>query len=137
MQEIVDFIMRHWMLWTVFFCTLWLILREEKTGVTGDGMNVSVQKAVQLGNKGAVFIDVREPDEFKQGHLVNAELLPLKDLAAKPLSYAKDKVLVFYCLSGQRSRAALMQARKQGYTESYSISGGIKAWREAGMPVVN
>jgi rhodanese-related sulfurtransferase len=89
---------------------------------------------------GAVLIDVREPAEWSGGVVEGALLLPLSDLRgsrdlwAKPLADAKDRQLILYCRSGNRSGIAAGILEKEGWT--VWNAGGFSSWEKAGQPVV-
>jgi rhodanese-related sulfurtransferase len=89
---------------------------------------------------GAVLIDVREPAEWSGGVVEGALLLPLSDLRgsrdlwAKPLADAKDRQLILYCRSGNRSGIAAGILEKEGWT--VWNAGGFSLWEKAGQPVV-
>lgn len=79
--------------------------------------------------QGIVLLDVREPDEYAQGHIPGSVLLPLGDIAAKAevVVPEKDTVLFVYCRSGRRSALAAEDLIKLGYTQIYDL-GGINDW---------
>lgn len=80
-------------------------------------------------NKDAVLIDVREVDEFKQGHIGKAVNVPLSTLN-KVTNVVKDKntPLYVYCLSGSRSSQAVAMMKGMGYTNAKNI-GGIGSYQ--------
>jgi phage shock protein E len=80
-------------------------------------------------NKNTVLLDVRSPEEHRDGHIPGSQLLPLHELAfrAKELPADKSTPLIVYCLSGARSRAAATQLVRAGYSEVYDM-GGITSW---------
>ena len=99
---------------------------------------VGVAEAVQLINRqDAAVVDVREPGEFKGGHIPNARNIPLGQLAerARDLDKLKGKPVVLACASGNRSMTAAGTLRKAGFEQVVSLSGGMAAWQQAGMPV--
>ena len=99
---------------------------------------VGVAEAVQLINRqDAAVVDVREPGEFKGGHIPNARNIPLGQLAerARDLDKLKGKPVVLACASGNRSMTAAGTLRKAGFAQVVSRSGGMAAWQQAGMPV--
>ena len=99
---------------------------------------VGVAEAVQLINRqDAAVVDVREPGEFKGGHIPNARSIPLGQLAerTKDLDKLKGKPVVLACASGNRSMTAAGTLRKAGFEQVVSLSGGMAAWQQAGMPV--
>ena len=75
--------------------------------------------------------------EFATGHIANARHVPLAELAEKLPATVKNKTLplVLCCASGRRSAAAVAVAKKLGHEKAVSLAGGLKAWREAGLPV--
>ena len=86
----------------------------------------------------AVIVDVRTPDEYKDGHLANAVNMNWNDDAfgQQIKSLDKNAPVFVYCYAGGRSSAAAKELRKQGFKEVYDMKGGISAWREAGLPEV-
>ena len=81
---------------------------------------------------GAVLIDVREPEEFRSGHIPGAINMPLS--GSHNLSFPKDTPLYLYCLRGSRSLKASVILKGQGYTNVKSIGGitGYKGEMEMG-----
>jgi rhodanese-related sulfurtransferase len=112
---------------------LWLQLKEG-TGMAG---GVSPAAAVQLLNKErAQVIDVCEATEFAAGHVAGAKNLPLSELAGgKGLPGNKKLPLIVVCASGNRSGKAVAQLKAMGYENALSLAGGLKAWREANLPI--
>lgn len=80
------------------------------------------------------IIDVRESDEYQQGHLPQAHHLSKGWIEAKihHLVKNKDSVIVLYCGGGNRSLLAADNLLKMDYTNLYSMSGGFKGWVGAG-----
>jgi rhodanese-related sulfurtransferase len=112
---------------------LWLQIKD---GVGASG-GVSPALAVQLINKekGQV-IDVCDAAEFAAGHVAGAKNLPLAELASgKGLPSNKALPLVVVCASGQRAAKAAAQLKAMGYANAQPLAGGLKAWREANLPV--
>lgn len=99
---------------------------------------VDVQGAVQLINhKSAFVLDVREPSEYKAGHLLNAQLIPLGKLKERigEIEQYKDAPVVVVCRSGNRSGVACGMMNKLGYTQAYNMAGGMLEWQKANLPV--
>jgi len=80
------------------------------------------------------LLDVRSPDEYKQGHVAGAKLIPLPELSAKMNQIPKDQVVICICASGSRSGTAARQLSSQGYRVS-NLRGGMSSWVRAGLPV--
>jgi len=89
-----------------------------------------------LGKSGAVFIDVREPDEFKSGHVPGAINIPrgLLEFQIEQQIPDKDTTILIYCKSGNRSALAAANLTRMGYKNILNIEGGWKAWLDAGYP---
>ena len=105
--------------------------------VLSKGSGVDPQAMVQLMNRDkAVVIDVCEPDEFALSHVIGAKNLPLGQLEDKLSQVVKNKSthVIMVCQVGARSARAAATARKLGYENVQSLSGGLRAWTAASMP---
>jgi rhodanese-related sulfurtransferase len=101
------------------------------------GGGLDPQAMVQLMNREkAVVIDVCEPDEFSRGHVIGAKNLPLAQVNDKLPQWVKNKStpVIMVCQVGARSSRAAAVARKLGYENAHSLSGGLRAWVAASMP---
>lgn len=84
-----------------------------------------------------VVLDVREPSEFKEGHLPKAINLPrgLLEFKVSKQIPNRDAYIIVYCRSGKRSAMATDTLRQMGYKKIVNMADGWKAWVEAGYPV--
>lgn len=80
-----------------------------------------------------VVVDVREPREYRQGHIPQADLLPLPKLFEDASRLPRDQPLVLACRSGRRSLRAAQFLYDQGYRNVSILSGGLMAWEAAGL----
>ena len=99
---------------------------------------VGVADAVQLINRqDAVIVDVREPAEFKTGHIPNARNIPVGQVAdrLKELEKFKTRPILLICASGSRSGGVGGALQKAGFAQVCSLAGGMGAWQQASMPV--
>jgi sulfur-carrier protein adenylyltransferase/sulfurtransferase len=96
------------------------------------------QAQQELADGGAVLVDTREPHEFAEAHLENAELVPPSEVVARIDEVAPDpeQRLILYCRSGNRSALAAQELKQLGYGNVASVGGGILEWQEQGLPVV-
>ncbi|MCX7142286.1 MAG: rhodanese-like domain-containing protein [Proteobacteria bacterium] len=102
------------------------------------GPSVSTLEATQLINRqDALVVDVREQAEYAQSHILNSRLLPLSQIEARmgDIEKFKDKPVIVYCASGNRSSSAAATLRKSGFSNVLNLSGGFAAWQQAGLPV--
>jgi rhodanese-related sulfurtransferase len=84
------------------------------------------------------MVDVRSIEEFKSGHVANSKNLPLADIQdpAKQLHLDTNKPIILVCLSGSRASSAVGKFKKAGFSEIACMEGGIGAWTQAGLPLV-
>lgn len=112
---------------------LWSMFGSRVRGI----QDVDTSGALQLINhKNAFILDVRQPEEYKSGHLLNAQLIPLGSLEARigELTKYKDKPVVVVCRSGNRSGSACVTLAKHGFSQAYNLAGGVMAWQKANLP---
>lgn len=83
----------------------------------------------------AIMIDVRERDEWVAGHVKGARHIPLGDLGARLGELPRDREILLFCRSGNRSGRATQFLRGQGYGQARNVEGGIIAWTGRGFPV--
>jgi rhodanese-related sulfurtransferase len=91
---------------------------------------ISAEKAKSMMDEGSVIIlDVRTLEEYNEGHIVGALLLPNESIGSTQPSLLPDKdaVILVYCRSGNRSKQASDKLVKMGYTKVYDF-GGIIDW---------
>ncbi len=133
----MSFFIENWMLFTLALTSGALLMWPALSGSAGAG-SVNATEAVQLINREkAMVVDVCGTDEFAAGHVVGAKNLPLPDLEAKLPGLVKNKStpVILVCASGMRSRRAVAIAKKLGYENAHSLSGGMSAWRSASLPI--
>ncbi len=98
--------------------------------------NLSPATVNQLrGNEAIVIIDVRQPEEYAEGHIPGAVLIPLGELANRLSEVPTDKPVILVCRSGNRSVQALQLLQEAGFTNGHNMVGGMKAWVAAGYSI--
>jgi len=83
----------------------------------------------QAASGDMVFIDVREPDEYAEGHIEGMVNMPLSTLEDTYSQLPKDKEIVIICRSGNRSMQAAQLLRDKGYTRLVNVQGGMLDWK--------
>ncbi|PCI43974.1 MAG: hydrolase [Proteobacteria bacterium] len=83
-----------------------------------------------------IMLDVRTAEEYAEGHIKGATLIPVQVLAERLAEVPKNKQVYVYCHSGTRSARASKMLAKNGFTNIENVMGGIVAWKKAGYPVV-
>ena len=132
----MKFIIDNWYLIFVALASgsmlLWPVLKNASGG------SLTPARAVQLiDREKAVVIDVCEAEEFAAGHVTGAKNVPVSQLEERLPTVVKNKALpvVLVCASGARANRAVGIAKKLGYDNAQAMAGGMKAWREASLPV--
>jgi rhodanese-related sulfurtransferase len=99
---------------------------------------ISANDAVKLINRGAIVIDVRKPEEFQGGHILNAKNIELETLEADPSAVRKrkNKAVLTVCDNGMKSGRAASALRKSGVEHAYSMKSGLASWRAENLPLV-
>jgi len=129
--------MDNWMLFAVAFgsgaALVWPLVARGMGGGT-----LTPTAAVQLINREkAVVVDVGEAEEFATGHVGGAKNVPVGQLEEKLPDVVKNKALplILVCPNGARANRALGLAKKLGYEQAQVLAGGLKAWKEANLPL--
>ena len=97
---------------------------------------ISANDAVASPEPGVVYYDCREPNEYALGHIPGAVFLPRGTLETKiEAVIPRDRKVLIYCASGNRSALAADTMQQMGYTDVASMSGGFRGWVDAGGQV--
>jgi rhodanese-related sulfurtransferase len=103
---------------------------------------VAPKKAADELDAGAVFVDVREPEEWQHGHIDGSVAAPrgLLEFFADPTSprhkgqLDPNRRMIVVCASGARASLAALTLKTMGYGDVAILDGGLKGWTEAGLP---
>lgn len=90
---------------------------------------------VHLKHEKITVIDVREPAEYRKGHIPQAQLMPLRVVRQQGINLPTGQPVVVVCRIGRRSRLAANILRDMGFIEIYNLQGGTLAWEAAGYPL--
>jgi rhodanese-related sulfurtransferase len=100
--------------------------------------SISPQQAQELMAVGQLdIVDVREPAEWSRGHLPGARLVPLDRLRANTRGLLDRDGIIFVCAAGVRSQTAAKLAEAIGLQNLFNLTGGTRAWANAGLPLVH
>lgn len=133
---VLKFIIDNWMLLCVALVSGLLLVTPVLQGAMDMGLSATL--VVQMMNKErANLVDVRSLPEYNEEHIAGSEHLALVELEAKLSQTLKNKQLplIMVCASGPRAQKAVAIAKKLGYAQVHSLSGGLKSWKEAGLPL--
>ena len=138
MDTYLEFASNHVILATALTFSFFLLIFSELRRKAGAISTVEPQAAVSLINADAVIIDLRNPEAFARGHIVNAKNIPIDELDAnqEKLSKMKSSAILAVCDAGVTSKRAVDTLRKSGMESVYGLKGGITAWTAANLPLV-
>ena len=97
---------------------------------------ISVEQAYKFFQDGAYILDVREPYEWKAGHIPGAKLIPLGNLALSSGDIPHLEPVIVVCRSGNRSAQARDLLKSLGFNHVTSMAGGMNDWTAAGYETV-
>ena len=96
---------------------------------------INPDDAHQRQTAGAVIVDVREPNEWKSGHIPGAVHIPIGQLGMHVGRFDKSQEMIVVCRSGNRSAAAVGALAQAGYEQVSNLQGGMIAWNFRRLPV--
>jgi len=140
MKQLSEFVLHHPFLFLALLGILVLLIGNELRRALLNLKEVSPLEATQLLNhQDAVLLDVREPQEYKDGFLANSIRIPLGSLSEKAaqLDKHRERPIIIVCRSGNRSAQAVRILKRMGYETVYNLGGGLHAWRTANLPISN
>ena len=95
---------------------------------------IAIDHVATVLDRGAVVVDVREPTEFREGHLPGAVNIPMGQLTARLDEIDRARPVYVVCASGNRSSAMVDVLTAAGY-EATNVAGGTSAWIRAGRQI--
>ncbi|MGE4159547.1 MAG: rhodanese-like domain-containing protein [Planctomycetota bacterium] len=110
------------------------IIRFNSSGQVGADRELSPEEVAGHVAMGEILVDVRNPDEFANGYVDGARLLPLPELQNRWRELQGQKPILM-CQSGMRSERARLQLEGLGFPPLKTLKGGINAWKQANLPV--
>lgn len=137
-QQLLEFVGNHWVMASGLFIVTILLIQDMIDTAFRKHKTLSPTEAVVLMNdENTTVIDVREPNEFAEGHIEGARNIPLAKLSerAAELASHKEQPLIVTCQSGTRSLAAGKQLTKLGFAQVYEMKGGMFAWKDQNLPI--
>jgi rhodanese-related sulfurtransferase len=99
----------------------------------------------QLNSNGLKVLDVRDSEEWDEGHIEQAYQMPYTSLVQQldippqldKLPFGKDQSIAVTCATGKRSSTAISAMLREGYTNLYNVAGGMEAWKSAGFKMLD
>ena len=134
----MQFAVNNWYLILGIVIVLGMLAYGPLTQLLHGVQHVTSAEAIRLLNQEkGVLVDVREPDEYRNGHAPNALSVPLSGLAGSlgQLEKYKSRPVIVCCRTSQRSARAAVALRKQGFTRVQVLAGGMAAWQGENLPM--
>ena len=139
MDQVFEFAGNHPFIVSVLFASAIMIVVNEIRLLKTGGQLLSPAEAVRAINDGALVLDVRPPNQFEKGHLINARNIPLADLEQnmKSLEKAKSGIVLTCCDTGVTSGRAAGLLRKAQFSDVRTLKGGLAAWTRDNLPLAS
>jgi len=138
MEQLSSFVINHWELFLALGMIFVLILGEPLLRSAQGYLGIGPQQAIALINhEDALVLDVREDNEFMEGHILRALHIPVGRVMdrLKELDKYRNRPIITVCRSGSRSGRISALLHKQGFVAVYNLEGGILAWQNANLPI--
>jgi rhodanese-related sulfurtransferase len=138
MDRLLDYFTNHPLLAGGLALMTFVVLGYEIRQRAAMASAVAPSEAIRMVNSGAVLVDLRAANQFKDGHIAGAKNLPGDQIAAdaKALEKLAAKTVVLYCGDGATTAAAQRSLARAGAKNIYSLRGGLDAWKQENLPVV-
>lgn len=135
MDQLAEFANNHLLLVSATVLMALVVLFYE-IRLRGRGLTeISTAQAVQLINKGARIVDLRDQQAFDAAHIVGAIRVPSDELSADK-RLKKNRAVLVICDNGVSSSRCIDGLRKAGFDSAFSLKGGLAAWRQENLPLV-
>ncbi|GGO78068.1 rhodanese-like domain-containing protein [Nocardioides deserti] len=95
---------------------------------------IDIDQAAAVHGAGAAFVDVREPAEYREGHVPGARNVPMSELTARLDELDRSRPVHVVCASGNRSSAMTDVLTAAGF-DAINVAGGTSAWIRSGRPI--
>ncbi len=136
MEDILEFITVNWVLASVFVVLVIALYMYEAMKA---GKSVGTQGLSDLVNRNdALILDIRDTNDFKKGHIIDAKNIPLRDVEGRlsEINSHQEKPIVVVCKLGQSAAGVTKLLKSKGFTQVYKLSGGMSEWSAANLPIV-
>ncbi|MDH3526729.1 MAG: rhodanese-like domain-containing protein [Gammaproteobacteria bacterium] len=136
-NQLNEFVTNHLLLVMAFVVLLSVLAGGElKRRISGVQQITPAEATRLLNHENAVMIDMRNDKEYRNGHIVNAVHVPVKDRDIDGrLDKYRDRPLIVYCNNGNQSTQLCGKLRKQGFEPVYNLKGGVLAWQRSELPL--
>ncbi len=137
-HQIVSFLISHWQLSGIFIVLLIMLIIEESRA-QGGKQKISPTELVSLMNQEQAYVvDLRDAALFSSGHILGSKNISKADVVSDADRLPKEETMnvVLVCQRGQTALSVFQQLKKKGLLNVKILKGGMDAWRQASMPVI-
>jgi rhodanese-related sulfurtransferase len=137
MEQFGQFIINHWQLWLTLAVIIILIFFNETFSQKQQAIELTPEAAInKMNHENAVVIDIRDPEQFAKGHIIDAMLANNLSFEQKKMDKYKKKIIILTCTRGVHSASLAAKLAAQGFESVYVLRGGMEAWQKASLPLV-
>jgi rhodanese-related sulfurtransferase len=136
-MNLLPFLLHNWALLLIAAVSGTLLLAPGvMSGVRSGGLTPG-DAVLLINRERAVVVDVSETDEFAGGHIVGSRNVPVGQFEQRLPELVKNKgvPLILVCPTGSRAQRCLAKAKTLGYEKAVVLGGGLRAWKDANLPV--
>ena len=92
---------------------------------------VNMEQLIQMQAQGAIILDIRSPQEYKEWHISGAKLLPEYEINKEAIKLFpnKNQIIVLYCENGSRSSSSQKKFKQLGYNNVYNLYKGLEYYK--------
>lgn len=136
MELFLQFVVAKWYLFAAAFVLLALLIAHESR--KGAAALTPAQLTALVNREEGVVLDVRDANDFRQGHIVESLNIPHAKVRERvgELERYRDRPLIVVCKLGQFSGSVAKALKEQGFAHVYRLGGGILEWQNAQLPLV-
>jgi rhodanese-related sulfurtransferase len=134
----LDFLLQHLGLVALVIASALLLAWPEIQGLMGQQNTVGTLEATQLINqKHAIIIDLRRTQDYEAGHLPQARHIPADELSSRVDEVARfhSRPVILVTTGASANAGAVKTLKAQGFTDVFTLKGGVLAWVEASLPI--
>ena len=137
LDRLIEFVTNHHFLFIGLLVVTILLIQDLISTALRKFRSTSPTGAIELLNDDAAVLDIREPFEFKKGHIANAINIPYAKLDKQidTLEPYKSEPLIVTCKTGTQSAHACKKLSKAGFQKVYLMRGGMQGWQDINLPI--
>lgn len=139
MENFGEFLINHWLLWSIFFALVVMIISTSLAGSLSGSMTVTTRQAIQIVNQQkGLFLDVRDNAEFVKGHIAESVNCPASSFADKVATLKnKKQPIIIVSSNGQGTVPIAKKLQESGFSDIYLLKGGLQTWNQDRLPLFN